>query len=156
MSHPHRVTIRISSLFSIGFFKRKIAARTALMLNSLFKRNNHQQVKDSSSSRNIQINQRNNQSSSKNQNNNSIMLSSSSSSSRPPLVMKTHTLLDDYEVTDKTLGLGINGKVVECFDRKKGQKCALKVCTKIYIASCTLCFRSLIPQVECYLMIITS
>lgn len=39
----------------------------------------------------------------------------------------THSILDDYTVTDKVLGLGINGKVVECFHRATGQKFALKV-----------------------------
>lgn len=34
---------------------------------------------------------------------------------------------DDYRVTGSVLGLGINGKVVECYSKSSGQKCALKV-----------------------------
>ena len=44
-----------------------------------------------------------------------------------PLVLKTNHITDDYNVTDKSLGLGINGKVVECYSRSTGQKFALKV-----------------------------
>ncbi|KRX42520.1 MAP kinase-activated protein kinase 3 [Trichinella murrelli] len=33
----------------------------------------------------------------------------------------------DYRVTKTVLGVGVNGKVVECFDRKTGQKYALKI-----------------------------
>lgn len=34
---------------------------------------------------------------------------------------------DDYKITDKVLGLGINGKVLECYHRKTWNKYALKV-----------------------------
>ncbi|KAI0233772.1 MAP kinase-activated protein kinase 2 [Lamellibrachia satsuma] len=34
---------------------------------------------------------------------------------------------DDYRVSSNVLGLGVNGKVLECFSRKTGAKCALKV-----------------------------
>lgn len=44
-----------------------------------------------------------------------------------PLVPKTHPIINDYTITDKVLGLGINGKVVECFSRAAGDKFALKV-----------------------------
>lgn len=47
----------------------------------------------------------------------------SSASFRP----KETTILEEYKITDKVLGLGINGKVLECFDRKTGEKYALKV-----------------------------
>lgn len=43
------------------------------------------------------------------------------------LQVQTNSILDDYTVTDRVLGLGINGKVVECFHRASGQKYALKV-----------------------------
>lgn len=46
------------------------------------------------------------------------------SSSRSP---KTTPITDDYEISDTVLGLGINGKVVQCLDRKRGTKRALKV-----------------------------
>ncbi|ESN90587.1 hypothetical protein HELRODRAFT_108666 [Helobdella robusta] len=40
---------------------------------------------------------------------------------------KTNSLSDDYKVLSKVLGLGINGKVVECISRSSGQVYALKV-----------------------------
>jgi hypothetical protein len=40
---------------------------------------------------------------------------------------KTVPIISDYRITDKVLGLGINGKVVECWDKTSGQKFALKV-----------------------------
>jgi hypothetical protein len=40
---------------------------------------------------------------------------------------KTVPIISDYRITDKVLGLGINGKVVECWDKTTGQKFALKV-----------------------------
>jgi len=46
---------------------------------------------------------------------------------RPILHPKTTPLQDDYQISNKVLGLGINGKVLECFDKKTGQKYALKV-----------------------------
>jgi hypothetical protein len=48
-----------------------------------------------------------------------------------PLVLKTNPITDDYTITDKSLGLGINGKVVECFSRNNGQKFALKVSVRL-------------------------
>lgn len=41
---------------------------------------------------------------------------------------KTTPLVDDYEISNTVLGLGINGKVVQCTSRKSNQKYALKVC----------------------------
>jgi len=43
-----------------------------------------------------------------------------------PLLLKTNPITDDYSISDKSLGLGINGKVVECYSRTTGQKFALK------------------------------
>jgi len=43
------------------------------------------------------------------------------------LTPKTTPFLDDYSVTDIVLGLGINGKVVECYRKNTLQKYALKV-----------------------------
>ncbi|XP_071487402.1 MAP kinase-activated protein kinase 2-like isoform X2 [Diadema setosum] len=40
---------------------------------------------------------------------------------------KRHSLNTDYEISKKVLGLGINGKVLECYDKKTGEKFALKV-----------------------------
>lgn len=40
---------------------------------------------------------------------------------------KTAPITEDYEISNTVLGLGINGKVVECTSRTNGQKYALKV-----------------------------
>ena len=53
-----------------------------------------------------------------------------------PLLFKHNPITDDYTVTDNSLGLGINGKVVECFHKATGQKYALKVSRLL----CVLCF----------------
>lgn len=41
--------------------------------------------------------------------------------------IKRHAITDDYKVSKQVLGLGINGKVLECYRRDSGLKCALKV-----------------------------
>lgn len=40
---------------------------------------------------------------------------------------KTTPLVDEYEISDTVLGLGINGKVVQCINRRTKQNFALKV-----------------------------
>lgn len=40
---------------------------------------------------------------------------------------KKYAVTDDYQLSKKVLGLGVNGKVLECFHKLTGQKCALKV-----------------------------
>lgn len=45
----------------------------------------------------------------------------------PPLRAKTSLITNDYDVSQKVLGVGINGKVLECFERKSGKRFALKV-----------------------------
>ena len=40
---------------------------------------------------------------------------------------KTTNITNDYTISSRTLGVGINGKVVECFCKRTGQKYALKV-----------------------------
>ena len=40
---------------------------------------------------------------------------------------KKYAVTDDYQLSKQVLGLGVNGKVLECFHRRIGQKCALKV-----------------------------
>lgn len=45
----------------------------------------------------------------------------------PKLEIKRHAVTDDYKVSSRVLGFGINGKVLECFNKKTGEKCALKV-----------------------------
>ena len=47
---------------------------------------------------------------------------------KQPFKAKRHAITKDYDVTQKSLGVGINGKVLQCY--KKGdrvQKFALKV-----------------------------
>ncbi|XP_034022804.1 MAP kinase-activated protein kinase 2 isoform X2 [Thalassophryne amazonica] len=46
---------------------------------------------------------------------------------RPSLQIKKNAITDDYKVTSQVLGLGINGKVLEIFQRKTGDKYALKM-----------------------------
>lgn len=46
---------------------------------------------------------------------------------RPGLQIKKNAITDDYKVTNHVLGLGINGKVLEIFQKKTGDKYALKV-----------------------------
>ncbi|XP_046882198.1 MAP kinase-activated protein kinase 3 [Hypomesus transpacificus] len=45
----------------------------------------------------------------------------------PKLEIKRNAVTDDYKITSQVLGLGINGKVLECFNKKTGEKCALKI-----------------------------
>ncbi|KAM9408500.1 MAP kinase-activated protein kinase 3 isoform 2-T2 [Pholidichthys leucotaenia] len=45
----------------------------------------------------------------------------------PKLEIKRNAVTDDYKISTHVLGLGINGKVLECFSKKTGQKCALKI-----------------------------
>ena len=45
----------------------------------------------------------------------------------PKLEIKRNAVTDDYKISSQVLGLGINGKVLQCFNQKTGEKCALKV-----------------------------
>ncbi|MBN3324883.1 MAPK2 kinase, partial [Atractosteus spatula] len=45
---------------------------------------------------------------------------------KPSPVIKKNAITDDYKVTSQVLGLGINGKVLEIFQKKNGEKYALK------------------------------
>lgn len=40
---------------------------------------------------------------------------------------KTNLITDEYEISSDVLGLGINGQVVQCVDKKTGKRYALKV-----------------------------
>uniref|UniRef100_A0A1B0CRB9 non-specific serine/threonine protein kinase n=1 Tax=Lutzomyia longipalpis TaxID=7200 RepID=A0A1B0CRB9_LUTLO len=40
---------------------------------------------------------------------------------------KSTPITDDYEISSRILGLGLNGKVVQCIHRRTGEKFALKV-----------------------------
>ncbi|KAM4612976.1 MAP kinase-activated protein kinase 2 [Polymixia lowei] len=46
---------------------------------------------------------------------------------KPGLQIKKNAITDDYRVTSQVLGLGINGKVLEIFQKKSGDKYALKM-----------------------------
>ncbi|MGH0189760.1 UNVERIFIED_CONTAM: hypothetical protein FKN15_038324 [Acipenser sinensis] len=46
----------------------------------------------------------------------------------PKLEIKKNAVTDDFKVSSQVLGLGINGKVLECCSKKTGEKCALKTC----------------------------
>lgn len=46
---------------------------------------------------------------------------------RPNLNPKSGPIANDYQISNTVLGLGINGKVVECFKRSTSEKFALKV-----------------------------
>ncbi|KAF3856105.1 hypothetical protein F7725_016828 [Dissostichus mawsoni] len=46
---------------------------------------------------------------------------------RPSLQIKKNAITDEYKVTSQVLGLGINGKVLEIFQKKTGDKYALKM-----------------------------
>ncbi|XP_046882099.1 MAP kinase-activated protein kinase 2 [Hypomesus transpacificus] len=46
---------------------------------------------------------------------------------RPTLQIKKNAITDEYKVTSQVLGLGINGKVLEIFHKKNGDKYALKM-----------------------------
>uniref|UniRef100_A0A3Q3FP44 non-specific serine/threonine protein kinase n=1 Tax=Labrus bergylta TaxID=56723 RepID=A0A3Q3FP44_9LABR len=45
----------------------------------------------------------------------------------PKLEIKRNAVTDDYKISTQVLGLGINGKVLQCFNKKTGEKCALKI-----------------------------
>ncbi|ROL45992.1 MAP kinase-activated protein kinase 2 [Anabarilius grahami] len=42
------------------------------------------------------------------------------------LQIKKNAIIDDYKVTSQVLGLGINGRVLEIFHKRSGEKYALK------------------------------
>ena len=62
-----------------------------------------------------------------------------------PLQPKKHPISDDYRLTGSVLGLGINGKVLECYARSNSQKFALKV------SPCKVCFFDRECVFKCFL-----
>ena len=61
------------------------------------------------------------------------------------LQVKKHSLDEDYKVNSHdVLGLGINGKVLGCTNRKTGQKCALKV-SEFMLGFCCGCQNNIFP-----------
>lgn len=64
----------------------------------------------------------------------------------PKLEIKRNAVTDDYKISTQVLGLGINGKVLQCFSKKTGEKCALKVLK----SPDTLCMLNRIdPSAQC-------
>lgn len=43
----------------------------------------------------------------------------------------TRSIHEDFKISKYVLGMGINGKVVECIEKKSGRRCALKVSCQI-------------------------
>jgi len=50
-------------------------------------------------------------------------------------------LSQDYRLSNNVLGLGINGKVIECYSKADGRKYALKV-SKLYLLTLLVTFSS--------------
>lgn len=46
---------------------------------------------------------------------------------------KSTPIENDYKISNNVLGLGINGKVVQCFSNETNEKFALKVNNSLYI-----------------------
>lgn len=46
---------------------------------------------------------------------------------KKPLVLKSTPITEEYELSNTVLGLGINGKVIQCYSKASGEKYALKV-----------------------------
>uniref|UniRef100_UPI00398F5C81 MAP kinase-activated protein kinase 2-like isoform X1 n=1 Tax=Pristiophorus japonicus TaxID=55135 RepID=UPI00398F5C81 len=46
---------------------------------------------------------------------------------QPRSEIRKNAITDDYRVSTHVLGLGVNGKVLECVHKKTGEKCALKI-----------------------------
>jgi len=51
---------------------------------------------------------------------------------------KRTPITDDYSLSTKVLGLGINGKVVVCHAKADNRKCALKVLHNLFLLSLRL------------------
>lgn len=45
-----------------------------------------------------------------------------------PLAPKKHAITTDYTILTRSLGVGVNGKVLECIHKATGERRALKVC----------------------------
>ena len=59
-----------------------------------------------------------------------------------PLVPKKHAITTDYTILTRSLGVGVNGKVLECIHKPTGDNRALKVrhnINDIYIYIYTVC-----------------
>ena len=48
-------------------------------------------------------------------------------SAQKPLIPKKHAITGDYTILTRSLGVGVNGKVLECIHKATGERRALKV-----------------------------
>ena len=55
------------------------------------------------------------------------------------LVPKKHPITNDYTILTKTLGVGVNGKVLECIHKASGDRRALKVHVHTLAVGLSLC-----------------
>ena len=55
-----------------------------------------------------------------------------------PLAPKKHPITNDYTILTKCLGVGVNGKVLECIHKATGERRALKVSfwTQAWVCVC--------------------
>ena len=49
---------------------------------------------------------------------------------------KKHPITNDYTISARSLGVGVNGKVLECVNKKTGEKRALKVTAGYLVVDC--------------------
>jgi len=49
---------------------------------------------------------------------------------------KKHPITNDYTISARSLGVGVNGKVLECVNKKTGEKRALKVTAGYLVVGC--------------------
>lgn len=61
---------------------------------------------------------------------------------------KVTPITDDYEISNTVLGLGINGKVVQCYDKITREKYALKVSLKLEL----IVFNFLMKNFNCKIL----
>lgn len=54
------------------------------------------------------------------------------------LVPKKHAITNDYTILTRTLGVGVNGKVLECIHKASGERRALKVGLCVLECVCVL------------------
>ena len=58
---------------------------------------------------------------------------------------KKHPITNDYTISSRSLGVGVNGKVLECVNKRTGEKRALKVRLAAYSHVGILYLSDLLP-----------
>ena len=61
---------------------------------------------------------------------------------RGSLVVKSLPISEDYKISTNVLGLGINGKVVECFDQVTGTAKCWELTTNVSTGQSEVCLES--------------